>query len=75
MIFFPIHKYYRTVDKNLPLESFGEPHRIVRSRVMRFPEMVRCNALQMNTAALLRKALIEYDVVIMDVPYYLNEEL
>jgi amino acid transporter len=34
LIFFRIHLHYRKVAKNLSLETFGEPHRILRNRVL-----------------------------------------
>ena len=34
LIFFRIHLHYRIVAKNLSLETFGEPHRILRNRVL-----------------------------------------
>ena len=33
-IFFRIHRHYRTVANNLSLETYGEPHRIMRNRVL-----------------------------------------
>lgn len=165
LIFFRIHHHYRNVAKNLSLETYGEPHRISRNRVlvliggvhrgvlhaMRYarslsdditavyvaidpvetekvkrkwqywgdgvrlqiiespyrrlveplvayidqianltspgqmltvvvphfiPEHTIYNALHMNTAAVLRDALIQRDgIVIMEVPYHINEKL
>jgi amino acid transporter len=165
LIFFRIHHHYRVVAKNLSLETYGEPHRILRNRVLiliggvhrgvlhamryaRFlsdditavyvaidpvetekvkkkwdywgngvrlhiiespyrrlmeplvayidhmagltsaqqmltivvpqfiPEHGIYNALHMNTAALLRKALIQRNgIVIMEVPYHIGESL
>jgi amino acid transporter len=34
LIFFRIHHHYRNVAKNLSLETYGEPHRILRNRVL-----------------------------------------
>lgn len=34
MIFFRIHHHYRNVAKSLSLETYGEPHRILRNRVV-----------------------------------------
>ena len=34
LIFFRIHRHYRTVARNLSLETYGEPHRILRNRVL-----------------------------------------
>jgi len=34
MIFFRIHQHYRIVAKSLSLETYGEPNRIVRNRVV-----------------------------------------
>jgi len=163
LIFFRIHHHYRNVAKNLSLETYGEPHRIMRNRVliliggvhrgvlhaMKYarslseditavyvaidpvetekvkkkwqywgdgvrlqiiespyrrliepligfidhmagktgphqmltvvvpqfiPEHAIYNTLHMNTADLLRKALIQqHDIVIMEVPYHLDE--
>jgi len=33
-IFFRIHQHYRNVAKHLSLETFGEPHRVLRNRVI-----------------------------------------
>ena len=34
LIFFRIHQHYLNVAKNLSLETYGEPHRILRNRVL-----------------------------------------
>jgi len=34
LIFFRIHQHYRHVAKNLSLKTYGEPHRILRNRVI-----------------------------------------
>ena len=34
LIFFRIHRHYRNVAKSLSLETYGEPHRILRNRVI-----------------------------------------
>jgi len=34
LIFFRIHQHYRHVAKNLSLETYGEPHHILRNRVL-----------------------------------------
>ena len=34
LIFFRIHQHYRHVAKNLSLETYGEPHHIMRNRVV-----------------------------------------
>lgn len=52
------------------------PHEMLTVVVPHFiPEKGLHSALHMNTAALLRKALIKYDIVIMEVPYHIGEKL